>query len=100
MVHVRIVTRQTWGDELSFKDLSKEDWTKLKQQVYGKQKVDWKEFPAEIKHVVFFSELNDQNDEPYYANIYLNGASQACTEDYFEEYYQRSRQFTYAIHRP
>lgn len=100
MVHVRIVTHQSWGDELSFKDMSKQDWNKMKQQVYGKQKVDWKDFPAEIKHVVFFSELNDKNNEPYYANIYLQGACQACTEDYFEEYYQRHGQFTYAVHRP
>jgi CRISPR/Cas system-associated protein Cas5 (RAMP superfamily) len=74
---------------------------KYKQEIYKQiEKVDWSEIDDKYKHLVFYSELRNIENNIYYANLYLNGAKEYCTEEYFETHYQNPRQFTIAVHRP
>lgn len=103
MVHVHIV-RQTpnypWPESF-FTDLSVEDLMHYKKEIYQWTKdIDWSKIKDEYTHLVFYSELRDPQYNIYYANLYLNGAKEYCTEEYFESHYQNPRQFTIAVHRP
>lgn len=103
MVHVHII-RMTpnypWPESI-FADLSVEDLMHYKKEIYQWTKnIDWSQIDDKYTHLIFYSELRDPQDNIYYANLYLNGAKEYCTEEYFESHYQRPRQFTIAVHRP
>lgn len=97
---IRMTNVYPWPESI-FKDVSVEDLMKYRQNAYKEiGKVDWSQIDKKYTHLVFYSELRDTNDNIYYANIYLNGAKEFCTEEYFESHYQNPRQFTIAVHRP
>ena len=83
----------------SFETISKKDLQRYKSLVYKSVPTKWPAYPNQIKHLVFYSEFLDKDDRVYYANIYLDGTCDACEDDYFEEYYQKLKRFTIAIHR-
>ena len=99
MVKVRITQRGLLGYESFFKEITKKELLEYKQKVYKSMSINWKNTYKGYNHAVFYSELNDKNGNPYYANIYLDGSAFVCDEQAFEELYQRPRQFTIALHR-
>lgn len=85
--------------ESCFEDITKKELLSYKTRVYKEARVNWEGFPSQITHLVFYSELLNKSGKTDYAHIYLNGAYDACTEEEFEEKYQKPNRFTIALHR-
>ena len=100
MIEIKIISRQPWGEiSNSIKKVSRHELLNYKKLARNYPSIDWGTFPENIKHIVFYSELYDAEGNEYYANVYLNGCCDACTEEDFEKKYQRAGQYTFAIHR-
>lgn len=99
MIRVRIEDCATGIPVVTHKSVTKKELYDLKKQARSYKPVDWSTYPEDVKHIIFYAELRDYEDNPYYANIYINGANLACTEKFFEEHYQRPRLYVVAKHR-
>lgn len=81
-------------------EISKQQLLRYKKLAVEHPKVDWSKYPDNIRHIVFYSDLRDPQDNVYFATIYLNGACHACTEEEFEELYaSKARQYVLAAHK-
>ena len=58
-----------------------EEVRKLKEKARQSVKLDWDKLPPEFTHIVYYGELLDENQEVWFAGIYLHG--EAYTDEGF-----------------
>lgn len=101
MIGVRIVDRSDFGTlETTYTAITKRALFEYQKKATKHPIIDWSSFSPEIKHLVFYAELRNNRNTITYADIYLNGACEPCTEARFEEIYAKNpKVFVIAKHR-
>lgn len=74
-VQVQIHDYDGWGRYVIVEEkrMTRDELFELKEKARQSVKLDWKNLPSEMRHVVYYAELLDKDGLVWFAGVYMHG---------------------------